>query len=126
MRTFGFRLELEQRLSSGVVRISEVDVDFWRGRGRGNVYVNLNLWNREVWERFQSILNRVGVLRCGHSLVDLDRTGVILATELVNKTKLEESRRRRVLKRARQFLVVLAAISLAVGFGIVTFGALAQ
>lgn len=126
MRTFGFWNELEQRLSSGVVRISELNGDLRRGLG-GLIYVNLNLRNREVWKRFQSILNRIGVFICQHGgHIDLDRTGVILASKLVDKTQLKESYFDTALKIASQRLLVRAAIGLAVGFGIVTFRALAQ
>jgi len=118
--------ETQQVLLSSVVTVSELDFNFWRGRSR-NINVNLNLGNCKVGEGFESILNRVRVLRCTQashaSHVNFDGTGVVLATELVNKTQLEECFRHSAFECASQLLEILTTVGLTFGFRIITSGA---
>jgi len=127
MVTLGSCEELQQLLPSGVVTISEKDRNFWVCLV-GLININLNLGNCEVGECLQSILNRIGILIRAHSgCVNLDGTSVVLTTELVNKTELEESFLHScTFKVASQLLVIVATIRLTVGLGVVAFGTPAE
>lgn len=126
-RARGRRLVNQKLLLSSVVTVSELDINFWGALG-SVVKVNLNLRNRKVRQGFEGILNRVRVLGCGHPLnVNLDGAGIVLATELVSKTQLEE----RFLKegtlvifseRASQLLDILTTIGITFGLRVVTSG----
>jgi len=120
--------EFQQVLLSSVVTVSELDFNFWCGRSR-NINVNLNLGNCKVGEGFESILNRVRVFRCSQATrvygihVNFDGTGIVLATELVNKTQLEESFLHGAFEGASQLLEILTTVGLTFGFRIITSGA---
>ena len=125
-RAIGLRLVRQKLLLSSVVTVSELDINFWGGLG-SVVKVNLNLRNRKVGQSFEGILNRVRVLGCGHPIhVNLDRAGIVLATELVNKTQLEERFLSTTLERASQPLDILTTIGITFGLGVVTSGALTE
>jgi len=124
------RLVNQKLLLSSVVTVSELDINFWVGLG-SVVKVNLNLRNRKVRQGFEGILNRVRVFGCGHPLnVNLDGAGIVLATELVSKTQLEE----RFLKifsiffceLASQPLDILTTIGITFGLRVVTSGTLTE
>jgi len=92
--TFGSRHELQHILLAGVVSVSEFYAND-RLLFVGLRDINLNLWDGEVGKGLECILNRVGILVCSQSSrsrrIDLDGTGVVLATKLVSETELEES-----------------------------------
>jgi len=116
------RLVNQKLLLSSVVTVSELDINFWVGLG-SVVKVNLNLRNRKVRQGFEGILNRVRVFGCGHPLnVNLDGAGIVLATELVSKTQLEERFLCTALERASQLLDVLTTIGITFGLRVVTSG----
>jgi len=127
----GRRLVNQKLLLSSVVTVGELDINFRGGLG-SVVKVNLNLRNRKVRQGFESILNRVRVFGCGHPVnVNLDGAGIVLATELVSKTQLEE----RFLKegtsfvfseRASQPLDILTTIGITFGLRVVTSGTLTE
>ena len=122
----GFRNHLQQRLLASVVSVSEGDSDFWFCFGC-LFHINLNLGNCKVGKGFQSILNRVGVIGCTHSVrIDQDWTGVVLSTKLVSETQLEKPFLHTSIKIAHKFLDIVAAIIFTVGLGIITFWALAK
>jgi len=125
-RARGRRLVHQNLLFSSVVTVSELDVNFWVGLG-SVIKVNLNLRNRKVRQGFEGILNRVRVLGCGQSLnVNLDGAGIVLATELVSKTQLEERFLSTSCELASQPLDILTTIGITFGLGVVTSGALTE
>jgi len=124
--TRGPRHELQQLLLSRVVTVSELDVNLWFGLG-SDININLNLRNCKVREGFEGILNRVRVLGCIKIIhVNLDGAGIVLATELVNKTQLEERFLRSAFERASQLLEILATIGLTFGLRVITSGTLTE
>lgn len=125
-RARGPRHVSQNLLLSSVVTVSELDINFWRGRG-SHVKINLNLRNCEVREGFEGILNRVRVLGCSEFFhVNLDGAGIVLATELVSKTQLEERFLCTALERASQLLDILATIGITFGLRVITSGALTE
>jgi len=125
-RARGRRLVHQNLLFSSVVTVSELDVNFWVGLG-SVIKVNLNLRNRKVRQGFEGILNRVRVLGCGQSLnVNLDGAGIVLATELVSKTQLEERFLSTSCELASQPLDILTTIGITFGLRVVTSGALTE
>ena len=125
-RASGLRLVHQKLLLSSVVTVSELDINFWVGLG-SVVKVNLNLRNRKVRQGFEGILNRVRVFCCGHRVnVNLDGAGIVLATELVNKTQLEERLLSTTLELASQLLEILTTIGITFGLGVVTSGTLTE
>jgi len=125
--TFGPRNEGQQLLLSGVVTVGEKDRNFWRSNCF-LVDINLHLWDREVGEGLQSILDGVGILVTTQVFgINLDGTSVVLATELVDETQLEEGfLHTSALESASQFLEILAAVSVTVGLRVVASRALAE
>jgi len=120
------REKRQQLLFSGVVPISEIHGNFWCFFGC-LVNVNLNLRDCEVRKSLQGVLDRVGVLLCSHgSRINLDWAGIVLSTELVNETELEESTRCTALVSARQLLVIPTTIGVTVGLGVIAPRALAE
>jgi hypothetical protein len=120
--TSGPRHELQDLLLSSVVTVSELDVNLWFGLGR-DININLNLRNCKVREGFEGILNRVRVLGCIQIVhVNLDGAGIVLATELVSKTQLEERFLGSAFELASQLLDVLTTIGITFGLRVVTFG----
>jgi hypothetical protein len=118
----GRRLVNQKLLLSSVVTVSELDINFWGGLGT-HVKINLNLRNCKVRKGFEGILNRVRVLLCSERIhVNLDGAGIVLATELVSKTQLEERFLGTALERASQLLDVLTTIGITFGLRVVTFG----
>jgi len=124
-RTRGRRHVRQHLLLSSVVTVSELDVNFWGGLG-SHIKINLNLRNCKVREGFEGILNRVRVFGCIHIHVNLDGAGIVLATELVNKTQLEERFLCTVLESARQLLEILATIGITFGLRVITSGTLTE
>lgn len=125
-RARGRRLVHQNLLLSSVVTVSELDVNFWVGLG-SVVKVNLNLRNRKVRQGFEGILNRVRVLGCSQPLnVNLDGAGIVLATELVSKTQLEERFLNTSCELASQPLDILTTIGITFGLRVVTSGTLTE
>jgi len=121
-RASGLRHVRQNLLLSSVVTVSELDINFWGGLGT-HVKINLNLRNCKVREGFEGILNRVRVFGCREIIhVNLDGAGIVLATELVSKTQLEERFLGTALERASQLLDVLTTIGITFGLRVVTFG----
>jgi hypothetical protein len=123
--TLGSLNDLQHVLFAGVVTISEKDGNYWLC-GVRKINVNLNLGDREVGEGLQGILNGVSILLCSQtSWIKLDWAGIVLATELIDKAELEETICDRI-EVTRNLLVVIATISITVGFGVVASGTLAK
>ena len=125
-RASGLRHVCQNLLLSSVVTVSELDVNFWVGLG-SVIKVNLNLRNRKVRQGFEGILNRVRVFGCREIIhVNLDGAGIVLATELVSKTQLEERFLSTSCELASQPLDILTTIGITFGLGVVTSGALTE
>jgi len=87
-RAFCSGRKLQQVLFSSVVSVSEKHFNLWFFFVGLLVNVNLNLRDCEVRKSLQGVLDRVGILDLIHiSRINLDWTGIVLATELVNETE---------------------------------------
>jgi len=134
VETLGSVNDLQHFLFAGVVTISEKDIDHSCGCGGGGVggdNVDLNFRDGEVGERLQGILDGVSILVVGQLVrttcgINLDRAGIVLSTELIDKAELEETLGGAVIEITRDRLVIVATISITVGFGVVASGTLAE
>jgi hypothetical protein len=108
------------------VTVSELDINYWFG-DISHVKINLNLRNCEVRQGFEGILDRVRVLGWTEFFnVNLDGAGIVLATELVSKTQLEERFLCTAMELASQLLDILATIGITFSLGVITSGALTE